>query len=316
MALVNSKDLSVGSNIQKDHDISSFKNIFDRAYSNNMSAQLINLKVSDVEIEDQIRSAINSEEITELADSIKEHGLINPITVYQREDGKYQLISGEKRYRACCKLGMKEVLANVFTFKNLPNYDRPTQVMLVQITENLHRSNPTFSDYVRAVDRLRAKYPDLTGTDLMEILCKGRSYSFALLAFSKLTENEKEKLLRAGSHHLQKYMDIKKVNTGAALDIVDKADSLTDEQLKALISSQYALNVDGVGQPSQDPAKKGKKAAKAEQGEKEKSASVNLKKINKIIDGLGDSVQAYMDEYDMSFDQLVATALEDYLASH
>ncbi len=61
----------------------------------------------------QPRSKFDEEALDELADSIKEIGIIQPITVRQLENGNYQLITGERRYRAARKLGLKSMPAFV-----------------------------------------------------------------------------------------------------------------------------------------------------------------------------------------------------------
>lgn len=61
----------------------------------------------------QPRTNFKEEEITELAESISELGVIQPITVRKLKFGKYGLISGERRVRACKKLGMASIPAFV-----------------------------------------------------------------------------------------------------------------------------------------------------------------------------------------------------------
>lgn len=61
----------------------------------------------------QPRSKFDEEALNELADSIKEIGIIQPITVRHMENGNYQLITGERRYRAARKLGLKTMPAFV-----------------------------------------------------------------------------------------------------------------------------------------------------------------------------------------------------------
>ncbi|PAF45911.1 ParB/RepB/Spo0J family partition protein [Helicobacter sp. 11S02629-2] len=56
----------------------------------------------------QPRVNFDEESLKELADSIKEHGLLQPVLVYRDEDG-YALIAGERRLRACKKLGLKSI---------------------------------------------------------------------------------------------------------------------------------------------------------------------------------------------------------------
>lgn len=82
----------------------------------------------------QPRMNFDSEALEELADSIRTLGLIQPITVRRKVDGRYQIISGERRFRACSHAGMDMI----------PAYIRDTndQGMLeMAIVENIQREN-------------------------------------------------------------------------------------------------------------------------------------------------------------------------------
>lgn len=61
----------------------------------------------------QPRTHFEEEALTELADSIREHGIIQPVTVRKTEDGAYQLISGERRFRASQLAGLTAIPAYV-----------------------------------------------------------------------------------------------------------------------------------------------------------------------------------------------------------
>ena len=82
----------------------------------------------------QPRMSFDQEALEELADSIRTLGLIQPITVRRKPDGGYQIISGERRFRACQISGMDMI----------PAYIRDTndQGMLeMAIVENIQREN-------------------------------------------------------------------------------------------------------------------------------------------------------------------------------
>lgn len=82
----------------------------------------------------QPRMAFDSESLEELADSIRTFGLIQPISVRKQPDGRYQIISGERRFRACRLAGMDVI----------PAYIRATdnQGMLeMAIVENIQRQD-------------------------------------------------------------------------------------------------------------------------------------------------------------------------------
>ena len=71
------------------------------------SADIMRIPVSKIDPNPfQPRQSFDAESLQELADSIKALGLIQPITVRRTDDGRYQIISGERRWRACRIAGM------------------------------------------------------------------------------------------------------------------------------------------------------------------------------------------------------------------
>ena len=62
---------------------------------------------------DQPRKVFEPEAMEELTESIKMHGLITPITVRKRDNGLYQIIAGERRWRAARSAGMTEIPAHI-----------------------------------------------------------------------------------------------------------------------------------------------------------------------------------------------------------
>ena len=70
----------------------------------------VTLKISEIEPNrSQPRKEFDEKALTELAESIKEHGLIQPILVRPLIGGGYQIVAGERRYRACRMAGLTEV---------------------------------------------------------------------------------------------------------------------------------------------------------------------------------------------------------------
>jgi len=64
----------------------------------------------------QPRTEFSESELKDLSDSIKVHGIIQPLVVIKIADGKYQLVAGERRLRASKLIGLKKVPAIVRTF--------------------------------------------------------------------------------------------------------------------------------------------------------------------------------------------------------
>lgn len=99
------------------------------------SGDVLTLKIIDVEPNpDQPRSNFDKEKLQALADSIKTHGVIEPILVSAENNGMYRIIAGERRWRASKIAGLKEIPAII------KDYDEQ-QVMEIALVENLQRED-------------------------------------------------------------------------------------------------------------------------------------------------------------------------------
>ena len=100
-----------------------------------VTASISMVAISDIETNPfQPRKEFDQTALEELAQSIREQGVITPITVRRMPDGKYQLIAGERRFRASQLAGLKE----------LPAYIRIAtdgQMMEMALVENIQREN-------------------------------------------------------------------------------------------------------------------------------------------------------------------------------
>ena len=93
------------------------------------------LRISDIEPNrDQPRKAFDEEALQSLASSIEQHGLIQPLLVEPIEKGRYRIIAGERRWRACRIAGVEEVPAVVRTVTKQQN-------MEIALIENLQRED-------------------------------------------------------------------------------------------------------------------------------------------------------------------------------
>lgn len=96
---------------------------------------IMKLPISKVEPrEDQPRQRFDEEALQELADSITEYGLIQPITVRKQPNGFYQIIAGERRWRAARLAGLKEVPVRVLEADD-------ARAMEIALVENLQRED-------------------------------------------------------------------------------------------------------------------------------------------------------------------------------
>lgn len=114
----------------------------------------------------QPRTVFDDERIDELCQTIKTHGIIQPIIVRKRED-HFEIIAGERRWRASCKLGLETIPAIV---KNLND----SQSASVALIENLQREGLTSIEEALAYQKL-IELHGLTQESLAQRLGKGQS---------------------------------------------------------------------------------------------------------------------------------------------
>lgn len=126
----------------------------------------------------QPRTNFTEIEITELANSIKTYGLIQPITVRQNTHNKFELISGERRLRAAKLIGLKEVPVFI---KNIQNKN----MLAVALVENIQRQNLDPMDIALSLDQLIKNY-NLTHDTLGKRIGKSRSTISNYLRLLKL----------------------------------------------------------------------------------------------------------------------------------
>lgn len=129
-------------------------------------------EVSRILVEDitvnpyQPRTNFNPSKITELANSIQNYGVIQPIIVRKR--GKdYELVAGERRLRACKQLDMKEVPAIIKDISDL-------ELAEIALVENLQRKNLNFIEEATAYQQIIEKF-SLTQQELAKKIGKGQS---------------------------------------------------------------------------------------------------------------------------------------------
>lgn len=93
------------------------------------------------------------EEINDLAKSIEENGLINPIFVKPLDNGKFEVIAGHRRFEACKRLRLPYIECNV-SDDDLGDKD----VVFAQIAENVQRKDMSAQELVDLCDDLKARY--------------------------------------------------------------------------------------------------------------------------------------------------------------
>jgi ParB family chromosome partitioning protein len=134
----------------------------------------------------QPRSVFDDDRIEELCQTIKTHGVIQPIVVRIR-DGKYELIAGERRWRAVKKLGLDTIPAIVREFND-------SQAASISLIENLQREGLTSIEEALAYMKL-IEIHQLTQESLAQRLGKSQSTIANKIRLLQLCEPVKQALL-------------------------------------------------------------------------------------------------------------------------
>lgn len=137
----------------------------------------------------QPRGEMEEAPLQELAESIKKQGLLQPLLVRELSNGRYEIIAGERRWRASQIAGMTEVPVI------LKQVDDET-AMAMALVENLQREDLNAMDQARAMHRLTSEFA-LTHQQVADLLCKSRTAVSNFLRLLSLSTSVK-KLLEHG----------------------------------------------------------------------------------------------------------------------
>ncbi|MEI4771027.1 nucleoid occlusion protein [Psychrobacillus sp. FJAT-51614] len=151
----------------------------------------------------QPRTVFDEDKIEELARTIHTHGVIQPIVIRKMEDDKYEIIAGERRFRAMSKLQWSEVPAIV---RNLNDKETAS----IALIENLQREELTAIEEAVAYQKL-LKLHEITQEALAQRLGKGQSTVANKLRLLKLPEEVQQAIMKKdlSERHARALMQIK-----------------------------------------------------------------------------------------------------------
>ncbi len=142
---------------------------------------VLTLKLHDIEPnKNQPRQVFDDEALSELSDSIREHGVLQPLIVRPVADGSYQLVAGERRWRASRLAGLTEVPVIVKTLSD-------SEVAVIALIENLQRENLNPIEEAEGISRLIDEY-SFTQEQAAEKLGKSRTAVTNTLRLMNLPE--------------------------------------------------------------------------------------------------------------------------------
>lgn len=135
----------------------------------------------------QPRQDLREDTLQELAESIRAQGLVQPVIVRPIGEGRYELIAGERRWRAAQLAGLREVPAVI---RNVP--DRAASAMA--LIENIQREDLNPLEEATALQRLIAEF-ELTHQQAAEAVGRSRAMVTNLLRLLELSEEVRQWVL-------------------------------------------------------------------------------------------------------------------------
>lgn len=199
--------------------------------------KLLNLKIDKIVTNsNQPRKYFDNGKMSELKDSIKNSGLLQPITVRKISNGKYEIVAGERRYRACRELGMESIPVIEMNVGDARGYE-------LSVLENIQRENLNPIEEAESYLMLMEVY-GYTQEKLSEKLGKTRSSVSNKMRILKLPASVKEMVKKGEISYghartLLSLSDEKKIEE-AAKEIINKGYSVreTERRVKVLINKE------------------------------------------------------------------------------
>ena len=226
----------------------------------------VTVRISEVEPNrDQPRKYFDDEKLEELSESIKTYGILQPILV-QKKDGYYEIIAGERRWRAALKAGLKEipVIIREYTDK---------EILELSLIENIQREDLNPIEEAEAYKRLIDEF-GMSQEEMAKRVSKSRSAVANSLRLLKL-EGDVRKMLVDGQlsmGHARALLPLE-----IAEEQIEVARKVADRQLSVRETEKLVRDILKTGAGS------GTKAVKTEQPQEDPSIAVIYKQIEERL---------------------------------
>ena len=181
----------------------------------------------------QPRRLMSTEKLEELASSIRARGIVQPIVVRAGTTGRYELVAGERRWRAAKMAGLTSIPAVI---KNLTD----EEAMSIGLIENIQREQLSVIEEAQALDRLVREF-ELTHQEIAEAIGRSRAGVSNLIRLLDLSHEVRE-LVEAGKlemGHARPLLGVaKELQPQIAVHIIEKG--LSARQTEVLIKKMKA----------------------------------------------------------------------------
>lgn len=188
--------------------------------------------------EEQPRTEFDRDKLAELTQSIRIHGVLQPVTVYRANDGRYRLIAGERRWRAARLAGLTEIPALVRTVET-------HHLLELALIENIQREDLNAIEVANAFHNLATQH-GLSHEQIAERTGKDRSTVTNFIRLLKLPTLVRDALAtgQISMGHARSLLNVPAEAAQADLcrRIVDQQLSVreTERMAKSLVSPQSA----------------------------------------------------------------------------
>ncbi|KGM96114.1 plasmid stablization protein ParB [Clostridium novyi A str. 4552] len=186
----------------------------------------------------QPRKNFDEEKIIQLSESIKEHGIIQPL-ILQKKDNIYSIIAGERRWRAAKKAGLKEVPAVIVELSD-------KEILEVSLIENIQREDLNPIEEAIAYKKLIDEFK-LTQDELSKRIGKSRTTITNCMRLLNLDSRAKgyliDGVITEGHGRALLALDDKEIQYKMALEIIDK--ELSVRQTESIIKNMKKKSAKG-----------------------------------------------------------------------
>ena len=234
--------------------------------SNKEKSDAIIVRISEVEPNrEQPRKKFDEEKLQELSESIKTYGLLQPILV-QKRDEYYEIIAGERRWRAALKAGLKEIPVIVGDYSE-------KEILELSLIENIQREDLNPIEEAEAYKRLMDEFR-LGQAEVAARVSKSRSAVANSLRLLKLEERVRKMVVdgQLSMGHARALLPLE-----IAEEQIEVARKVADRQLSVRETEKLVRDILKTGAGS------GTKAVKTEQPQEDPSIAVIYKQIEERL---------------------------------
>lgn len=166
------------------------------------------------------RKHFDTKAMLELAESIRKHGVLQPILVREVQTSFYEIVAGERRYHAAKDAGLKEIPATILDITD-------KEAVEIQVIENLQRADLHPMEEAEGYQQLMKQYGYGTADEIAAKIGKSRAYVYGRMKLCALTPDVKKAFLKGT------------INASVALLLARVPEALQEKAAKTVLQGKY-----------------------------------------------------------------------------